>query len=49
MAERVLIEACSWKFDWKEKSDEHHKEWTEAGVSASRASTHTILLEIGFN
>jgi len=19
MAERVLIEACSWKFDWKEK------------------------------
>ena len=28
---------------------ELHKEWTEAGVSASRATTHRRIQDVGFN
>ncbi len=37
------------KQNWFKNLGEHHKEWTEAGVEASRATTHRCVKEFGYS
>ncbi len=37
------------KQNWFQNFGEHHKEWTKAGVKASRATTHRCVKEFGYS